>query len=425
MTEAVASIHPDSGAPQAPAGDPINALLMAAARAPQQIDAARFNRLSDAERAELARRADEHRFLSYLNFALSRVAGVAGPLPGAQARRAWTLRQLSISRECSLIDRILSENRIPHLFLKGIPLAIGRYPDPALRPVRDIDILVPPEDLPRAFELLIAQGGPIERYAHKTGDYDPAQKHCTPIWSPSRLIPVELHDKLIDPDRLPSGPAAAALTTAIWADSGHVRVGTRDLPCPGPAQMFLHLVIHALYDHELNNGPLFVTDLIHLLQGPEIDRAEVTRLSAALGIETGVALALSLLPPETPQRAALAAAVGSCAALPQETATMLLLQNMRLSTETKLAATLAQAAPRARAAALVGKLLARRETMLDRWMMAGKAGAPPSSRLRLWLWYLADRTAAMRRLRAAQPEGAVLPHLLALRRLRDAGTDRP
>ena len=411
------------------ADDAINALLMTAARAPQSLDAATLNRLSGDDRAELLRRAGQHRFLPYLDFALSggteparatAPTGAEDLLPAGTARRNWMLRYLSISRECSLIHRTLSRNGIPHLFLKGIPLAIGRYPAPALRPVRDIDILVHPDDLPRAFDLLIAQGGPLPLCAHKEGDFDPAQKHCTPIWSPSQVIPVELHDKLTNEAGPLSGPAAAAFTDAIWADTGSFRVGAQDLPCPGPTMMFLHLVVHALYDHELNNGPLFVTDLIHLLQGPTIDPETLANLSARFGIATGVALALSLLPPDTPQRVALSDAIGIPAALPEATATALLFQNMRFSTEAKLAANLAQVPLRARARLLLSKLLARRETMLTRWTMAGKTGAPPSSRPLLWLWYLMDRATAMRRLQADQPDSPVPQHLLALRRLRDA-----
>lgn len=425
----MAHIRPKHNAPNAPTGDParaaagdaIGALMMTAARAPRQLDTATLDRLSAADRAELSRRAKEHRFLPYLDFALATVAG-ARRLPAAQAaRHNWTVRYLSICRECILIHRILSQHGIPHLFLKGIPLALASYPTAALRPVRDIDILVQPGDLARAFALLKRQGGGIDRYAQQDHAIDPAQKHCTPIWSPSRVIPVELHDKLAGEAGPLSPQAEADFTKAVWADTGTFRVGAQELPCPGPTMMFLHLVIHALYDHELNNGPLFVTDLIHLLQGPELTPGTVARLSGEFGIATGVALALSLLPPDTPQRAALCAAIDLPAALPEETAAALLLQNTRFTTETKLAATLAQASSRGRAALVLGRVFARRETMLNRWTMAGRDGAPPANRLLLWLWYLGDRATAMRRLQAAQPGGGTLHHLLALRRLRDAG----
>lgn len=400
-------------------GDHINGLLMAAARAPKTFDAAALDRLSAEDWAELTARAAEHRFLPYLDFALSPFPQAAGFLPGDDRRRGWMIRYLSIFRECSLIHQILAQNDIPHLFLKGIPLALGCYPKPMLRPVRDIDILVHPADLPKAFDLLQAEGGPMDRFAHKGDGIDTATKHCTPIWSPSKVIAVELHDKLVEEVGPFSAASAARFTEAAWARTGSFPVGQREMPCPGPDMMFLHLVVHAVYDHELNNGPLFITDLIHLLERRTLDPDTVARLSEEFDIRTGVALALSLLPPDTPQLTALRQAVGVSADLPDRTAAALLLQNTSLLTETKLAATLSQASLGARAGLLLGRLFARRETMLNRWVMARKKGAAPNSYVLLWLWYLLDRATAMHRLKSAQPDNPALDHLLSLRRLRD------
>lgn len=400
-------------------GDRINDLLMTAARAPKTIDVSMLDRLSADDWTKLTERATQHRFLPYLDFALSPLPQAAAHMPGDNRRRGWMIRYLSIFRECSLIHQILTRNGIPHLFLKGVPLALGCYPKPMLRPVRDIDILVRPADLPRAFELLQAEGGTIDHFAHKGDGLDTTAKHCTPIWSPSQVIAIELHDKLVGDAGPFSDEAATNFTEAAWVHADTFPVGAQEMPCPGPDMMFLHLVVHAVYDHELNNGPLFITDLIHLLERRTLDPETVACLSRTFDIQTGVAMALSLLPPDTPQRSALAAAVGASAPLPDQTAAALLLQNTRLTTETKLAATLSEASVQARAGLVLRRLFARRETMLNRWYMARKQGRAPSSYVLLWLWYLFDRATAMRRLQSTQPDNPVLTHLLSLRRLRD------
>ncbi len=48
-----------------------------------------------------------------------------------------------------LIDNILNESKIPHIFLKGYELQ-NLYPDPNLRMMGDIDLIVKPEDFDKA-----------------------------------------------------------------------------------------------------------------------------------------------------------------------------------------------------------------------------------------------------------------------------------
>ena len=56
-----------------------------------------------------------------------------------------------------LIDDILNEAKIPHIFLKGYELQ-NLYPDPNLRMMGDIDLIVKPEDFDKAKIALINKG---------------------------------------------------------------------------------------------------------------------------------------------------------------------------------------------------------------------------------------------------------------------------
>ena len=51
---------------------------------------------------------------------------------------------------------LLRSNDIETLLLKGVALACALYPDPGLRPMRDIDLLLCPEDAQRAHDLMKA-----------------------------------------------------------------------------------------------------------------------------------------------------------------------------------------------------------------------------------------------------------------------------
>jgi hypothetical protein len=388
-------------------------------------DAIAYLASGDAARWEAAcARARDHRCLPYLVWVLDSAGTVPARPVDPALRRRWLLRALAIQRECVRLHGLLSEAGIAHLFLKGVPLAAAAYPEPWLRPLRDIDILVAPDDLGRAQALLLGHGGAMARHAHKADTpADRQAKHLVPVWSPGRVIAVEVHGHAADA-RCGLGPEAIArLDAALWQGAAEVPLGGARLPVPGPEALFVHLVLHGLYDHELDNGPLFVTDLRHLLERMRPDPQRVVALAGALGLCRGLALALSLLPDDAPGRAALAAALcagggaGDLPALPGDLAAALLLQDAALRGEMRLAADLAARGAGARLRLLAGRLLASRETMTTRWRMAGHTTPPPAATAALWLWFVATRLRGMRRAGRAVPAGR--EHLMRLRALRD------
>ena len=60
----------------------------------------------------------------------------------AASYETHTQRAVELQAEASRIQRIMRENEIPAVFLKGAFLAFHIYRQPALRPMRDLDLLV-------------------------------------------------------------------------------------------------------------------------------------------------------------------------------------------------------------------------------------------------------------------------------------------
>jgi len=63
--------------------------------------------------------------------------------------RSWCENQFMFSQAAALV-RELQSKEIPSVLLKGIALALAFYPDPALRPMADIDVLVRPGQIAAA-----------------------------------------------------------------------------------------------------------------------------------------------------------------------------------------------------------------------------------------------------------------------------------
>ena len=125
---------------------------------------ARLNGLTEDDWTLLGRMAEAERVAPLIYWA----AKSSQELRAAFNQQTYTIVQTtyyaSVARntvlfqELERILRILAEANIPVIVLKGAALAQTIYPDIALRPMTDLDILVKSEHLDRAVELLRTTG---------------------------------------------------------------------------------------------------------------------------------------------------------------------------------------------------------------------------------------------------------------------------
>ncbi len=87
-----------------------------------------------------------------------------------EAYRTTWMRNQKLLQRAQQIVKVCNEAGVPNMLLKGIPLALYYYKDMGVRPMSDIDLLVPWEHLEQTSKLLEKLGNkanPIERkYQH-------------------------------------------------------------------------------------------------------------------------------------------------------------------------------------------------------------------------------------------------------------------
>jgi hypothetical protein len=86
--------------------------------------------------------------------------GIEHPLTGRLRgihRYWWSRNQRLFHRLTKELD-VFAAHSIDVMVLKGVPLALGYYGDPGLRPMSDFDVLVPTPDADRALALLLGAG---------------------------------------------------------------------------------------------------------------------------------------------------------------------------------------------------------------------------------------------------------------------------
>ena len=208
------------------------------------------------------------------------------------AHRSAALVAMHTRRELTECCALLEAHGHAPIALKGSWLAYHAYPEPAQRPMRDIDLLVPAAGVLEAFALLLAAGyrigSPLEL---PLADHVKFEKHLPVLIAPRGTV-TELHHRLWEPDgRLdhatpPQDEAPLRARAVVGAD------GIRVL---APQDTLAHLIIHAVYSHRLDCGPLLLPDIDFLLRAAPIDWPAFWAQAEREGWRSGARLVLDLV----------------------------------------------------------------------------------------------------------------------------------
>jgi hypothetical protein len=180
--------------------------------------------------------------------------GKLGFLPGLPEKIVQTLKNalmLSLSRNAFhtsvIIEvlRILNENNIKTVLLKGLALEISVYGNSGLRQMTDVDILLDRSNHKRARKLLIENGYvslPVKSLFH------------LPIiaYSGKHLPSLQKNGASLDIHLELFGGKRNILTRLLYENSSEISINDQYAHIPRPQLFFLYLVKH-LYSHELNN----------------------------------------------------------------------------------------------------------------------------------------------------------------------------
>ena len=202
----------------------------------------------------------------------------------AASFRKRAARSLQLQYEIVRTHRLLRGCGINAVFLKGAFLAFHVYPHAALRPMRDLDVLVPRDRAMDAFDALVTAG--FTRTAYSSGDPSAAvdcKKHLPVLESPSGRVAIELHTRLIEPQDHSAKRPEPADDPAVWQRLIYREIAGEQIAFLSSADQLLHLIVHAVVDHRLGCGPLVLTDIAGLVQQTDIHWPIFWRMAAECG----------------------------------------------------------------------------------------------------------------------------------------------
>lgn len=146
-------------------------------------------------------------------------------------------RNLALRRQATELIGVLNERGIPVALLKGgLSLFDRTYPDPAIRVMRDLDILVPAK-------LRDASILELGRLGYQLMHQYPAAHHAYGEFArPGDPGCIDLHTEVIDQSHvLPA--------SEVWARAEHRQADGIDFYSPSPTDRVMHNVLHAQIHH--------------------------------------------------------------------------------------------------------------------------------------------------------------------------------
>jgi len=257
----------------------------AAARAPAQRD---WN--------EISALAVRHGVGPLLHRALQSGAaptGVPGPVRAriAEERRATAFRNLRNIGEFERIACALRARGIPVIPLKGLHLADLVYGDISLRPMSDLDILVPRAEVgPAATVLQSLQYGFVEDLSAASAKMPDTTKCNLGLANPGAGTWLELHWSLLEP-----AGRYAPLVDEVWRAAAPARFGNAETLVMSPELLLLHVCAHLACGHVFLFSLHGLCDIAEIARAyPSLDWRFVADHGARHGLRRGIGAALRL-----------------------------------------------------------------------------------------------------------------------------------
>lgn len=247
--------------------------------------------LSYADQMELVRRAEAHHILPVVKARLA-----TGSLPAALAAR---LKQAALETEAVNLGRLvqletvlkgLHDAGIEVVALKGLHLALRVYPEAVQRTMGDFDLLVRPAEIPAAQRALANLG---YRPSLETAvEMAMTLRRHIPPYLREHWPTVELHWSIVEP-----GHPFKVDMTGAWQRSEQTWVSGIPVRVFTPADLLLHLCLHAAYDHYLHMGlrPLADIQAVVEHESSGLDWMSLVRLAQEAGATRPTALMLRLV----------------------------------------------------------------------------------------------------------------------------------
>lgn len=207
--------------------------------------------------------------------------------------RRTTLTNLRLVHTFNQFASLFQAAQIPVVALKGIYLANHIYPHSGMRPMGDIDLLVPERDLSQAREILLAQGyRQLVDFAYADIQAEIEIAHHLAPFVKEDSPTIELHWHIVKP-----GESHFVFPVdELWRRTVPCAIGQASALALTKEATFVHLCMHVSYHHLFAFGLRPLVDVHTLVStfGDQLDWDEVATCGTSWQANRGILLTLAV-----------------------------------------------------------------------------------------------------------------------------------
>lgn len=202
----------------------------------------------------------------FLSFAATSAPAEALPLPTLEDLKTQAqyhaFRWEAIRDALTAVLAELAGRGIAPILLKGAALAGERFEPPHLRPMRDADILVRPEDVAGAREAALRAGFVPDPARHPEAKYT-GHHHAAPLYHRATGVCLELHYHLM---RLPPWFSGFPPLADLWSRPRASRVFSGKALLLEPTLEVVATCVHHTHGDAIGRRAQYLIDLARLIQ---------------------------------------------------------------------------------------------------------------------------------------------------------------
>jgi len=204
----------------------------------------------------------------------------------------YTAQTISIVVSTIRLNKILNDAKIEFIFLKGAHLLTRYYRDLSLRPTRDIDILVKPNDIEKLISILIESGYKFEESFNKQYFKSNSQYgyDIPPISDPDGSR-IEVHHRI--ESKVQNQKCKFSLE--FFKNKKNYKLSSLDTYFLCDEDLIMHLIYHATKKQGPDVGLIFILDLKKIFSNTNLDLNKLINKSKQYNIYIEFAYVIKII----------------------------------------------------------------------------------------------------------------------------------
>ena len=193
----------------------------------------------------------------------------------------YSVQSITIVLSTIQLNQILNDAKIEFIFLKGAHLLSRFYKDYSLRPTRDIDILVKPNDIDKVINALLESGYKFEESFNKQYFKSNSQYgYDIPGILDPNGIRIEVHHRI--ESKVHNQKCKFSLE--FFKNKKNYKLGLLDAYFLCDEDLIMHLIYHATKKQGPDVGLIFIVDLKQIFSNTTLDLKELIKKSKQYNI---------------------------------------------------------------------------------------------------------------------------------------------